>query len=216
MAADHPGIGNRIAPPRFLLFCGVALVAVPLAISASDWAIGTMIGFDIAAALFLISIVPLLKDQSAEAMRRASKRNDANRAMLLAISAVTTLAVLAAVAGELSGGSKPSGAMIALVVATLTLSWIFGNVVYALHYAHLFYTAHKGGDAGGIDFPGTDEPGYWDFIYFGFTLGMTFQTSDTNIKSTHIRKIVTAHSMVAFVFNLGVIAFTINVLGGGG
>ena len=71
------------------------------------------------------------------------------------------------------------------------------------------------GDAAGIEFPGTKSPDYWDFAYFSFTLGMTFQTSDVAVTSTAIRKVVLFHCFAAFVFNIGVIAFTINVLGGG-
>ena len=95
------------------------------------------------------------------------------------------------------------------LVGTLLLTWFFTNTVYALHYAHLYYSSRDGNDAGGIDFPGTKTPDYLDFVYFSFTLGMTFQTSDTAITSRTIRRIATAHSFAAFVFNIGVIAFTI-------
>lgn len=216
MGSDHPGIGNRLAPPRFVLFCLIALVAVPAAIALAGGAAGVMIGFDVAAAAFMVSVLPLLRASSAASMRRASRRNDANRAMLLVLSAVTTLAVLAAVAAELGGAGRPAAPLLALVVATLLLSWTFGNTVYALHYAHLYYLAGDDGEDGrGLDFPRAKEPEYWDFVYFAFTLGMTFQTSDTGIETTRMRKVVLGHSIVAFVFNLGVIAFTINVLGGG-
>jgi uncharacterized membrane protein len=64
-----------------------------------------------------------------------------------------------------------------------------------------------------VDFPGPGEPDYWDFVYFAFTLGMTFQTSDVAITDRAIRRVVTAHCLAAFIVNLGVLAFTINVLG---
>ena len=64
-----------------------------------------------------------------------------------------------------------------------------------------------------LEFPGTTQPLYWDFVYFAFTLGMTFQTSDVAIKDERIRRVVILHSFTAFVFNIGVLAFTINVLG---
>ena len=101
------------------------------------------------------------------------------------------------------------------MIATLVLAWLFSNIVYALHYAHLYYRRGKDGkDRGGIDFPGTPEPDYSDFIYFAFTLGMTFQTSDSNITSGGMRSVVVFHCFAGFVYNIGVLAFTINVLGG--
>jgi uncharacterized membrane protein len=213
--SSHRPIGKRLLPVRFLAFLGAALVAVPVAITFAGWAIGTMIGFDIAALLFLGLSAPLLGDD-AKQMREAARRNDANRVIMLAISTLSSVAVLAAVAGELGGQGKPGAGTIALVVATLMLAWVFGNVVFALHYAHLFYLeGDEGKDAGGIDIPGADEPVYWDFVYFSFTLGMTFQTSDVDIQTTQLRRIATAHSLIAFIFNLGIVAFTINVLGGG-
>lgn len=216
MAGGQQSIGNRIAPPRFLAFCVIAVMAIPAAIALSGWARGVMIGFDVAALMFLAMVAPLLRQTDAEVMRETSRRNDANRAMMLVVTAATTIAVLAAVAAELGTTGKPPPITLALVVATLLIAWTFGNTVFALHYAHLFYLTGDGGkDIGGLDFPGADEPEYWDFVYFAFTLGMTFQTSDTAITSTRMRRVVTGHSMIAFVFNLGVLAFTINVLGGG-
>ena len=66
-----------------------------------------------------------------------------------------------------------------------------------------------------LEFPKTDQPDYWDFIYFSTCLGMTFQVSDMTITSGRLRRVVTFHCLAAFVFNLGILAFTINVLGGG-
>lgn len=217
MADDRPrNIGNRIAPPRFLMFCAIVLVAVPAIASRTTWDVATMAGFDIAALAFFVSIWPLLRGADVDRMRESSKRNDANRVMLLVISAVTILAVMAAIAGALTDAEKPSRAVSALVLGTIVLCYLFGNTVYALHYAHLFYLAKEdGGDSGGLDFEGTDEPDYWDFLYFAFTLGMAFATSDTHICSSRLRRIALLHTLNAFVFNLGVIAFTVGVLGGG-
>ena len=93
--------------------------------------------------------------------------------------------------------------------------WTFANTVYALHYAHLYYSRDDGGkDRAGLEFPGnTKEPDYRDFAYFAFTLGVALQTSDVTITSPHIRWVVTVHCVAAFIFNLGVLALTINVLG---
>ena len=60
-----------------------------------------------------------------------------------------------------------------------------------------------GADDGGLDIPDTKTPDYWDFAYFSFTLGMTFQTSDTQITGATMRRVALGHSMLAFVFNIG-------------
>jgi uncharacterized membrane protein len=168
--------------------------------------------------VFLLSCIPLLRDTSAPAMRRHAAQNDANRLGLLAITGLVTVVVMVTIGAEILQSRNQSGAPIALIVGTLILSWLFSNIVYALHYAHMFYLKDrgKGGDSGGIDMPGTKEPDYWDFLYFAFTLGMTFQTSDTAITSGSYRRVAIFHCFAAFVFNIGVLAFTINVLGGGG
>lgn len=208
-------LGHKIAPPRFLLFAAVFVVGLLVAIPQLGWGRGTMAAFDVAAIVFLIAISTLLRRNEADKMREASERNDANRAGLLALSFVTTIAILVSVAKELQG--KNDTTAIALVIATLVLAWLFSNTIYALHYAHLYYSDcdEDGKDAGGLEFPRCDEPDYWDFVYFSFTLGMTFQTSDVDISSRRIRRIVTGQCLAAFVFNIGVLAFTINVLGGG-
>ncbi|MBV9843259.1 MAG: DUF1345 domain-containing protein [Sphingomonadaceae bacterium] len=213
---NDAGIGTSIAPPRFLLF----LAALALGVAAGQHFLGrlegTMAGFDVAALVFFIAIAELFNDEAGE-MRQAAARNDANRALLLIITVAVTLVILIAVAAELKQKQAPDGPSIALIVGTLFLAWTFSNVMYALHYAHLFYGRDaSGGDSGGIDFPKTKLPTYWDFVYFSFTLGMTFQTSDSDITNVRMRRIAVFHCLAAFIFNLGVIAFTINVLGSGG
>lgn len=71
-----------------------------------------------------------------------------------------------------------------------------------------------GKDRGGVEVPGAKEPDYRDFMYFAFTLGMTFQTSDVQVTGRHMRQVVLLHCMLAFLFNMGVLAFTVNAIGG--
>ncbi|HEX4693053.1 DUF1345 domain-containing protein [Sphingomonas sp.] len=208
-------LGKRIAPPRFVLFVVVLAVGLAVAVPRLGWGRGTLAGFDVASAVFLVAMLQLfLRKHSTAQMRRAAAENDANRVGLLVITAVTTLVVLVAVGNELH--EKNNALAIALVIGSLILAWLFSNTVYALHYAHLYYSDCDGdGDtSGGLDFPGRDAPDYWDFLYFSFTLGMTFQTSDIDIPSRRIRFISLGQCLAAFVFNLGVLAFTINTIGG--
>lgn len=213
MAATR-SIGNLIAPLRFLLFVPIFFAAVPIAWRHMPFEEAVMIGFDLAAGFFLLSCLPLLRHR-VEKMRVAAVRNDANRPMLLALTAVVIVVVLVVIASALGATGADRARIARLVILTLGLAWLFSNMVFALHYAHLFYTRGADGkDSGGLDIPATKEPDYWDFVYFSFTLGMTFQTSDVEISSPDMRRVALFHSMLAFVFNIGVLAFTINVLGG--
>jgi uncharacterized membrane protein len=103
-----------------------------------------------------------------------------------------------------------------MIVATLALAWTFGNMVYALHYAHLYYSHDDGGkDLAGLVFPGDrSEPDYSDFVYFSFTIGVALQTSDVAINSPGIRRVAIGQSIAAFVYNLVVLALAVSVLGG--
>ena len=210
-------LGKRIAPPRFLLFIAVFAIGLFVAIPLLGWGRGTMAAFDVAAALFLIAIAPLLRNGEAKRMRKAAQDNDANRTGLLALTGVTMVVILVSVAKELQAKGQHDLWSVSLIIGTLVLAWLFSNIVYALHYAHLFYSDCDGDgkDAGGLDIPNCDEPDYWDFIYFSFTLGMTFQTSDVEISSRRMRMVSLGQCLAAFVFNLGILAFTINTLGGG-
>ena len=211
MANMH--LGHRLAPPRFIAFVAIFVAGLFVTIPAQGYGRGAMIAFDIAAAIFLISIMPLFARGTADQMREAAQRNDANRSFLLLLTVVTSIIIMVSVITEKLDKATPF--TIGLVLASLILAWTFSNMIYALHYAHLYYLpAEDSEDSGGIEFPNCDDPDYWDFIYFSFTLGMTFQTSDVNIQSRRIRRIVTGHCLAAFVFNLGVLAFTINSIGG--
>ncbi|MFA7602093.1 MAG: DUF1345 domain-containing protein [Novosphingobium sp.] len=211
-------LGRRLAPPRFLLFLALlagGFFAYEAAFHPPDWANSLAMAFDLAAAIFVLSLIPLLRERGAQVIRRHADANDANRVLVLVVTSLLTVVVMAAIAGELPAARAGDMAAAARLVATLVLIWLFANSVYALHYAHDWYLPGKdGGDAGGIAFPGTPEPAYGDFVYFAFTLGMTFQTSDCDITSRRIRGITVLHSLAAYVYSIGVIAFTINAISG--
>lgn len=209
-----PAVGRQIAPLRFLIFAAVLIAAGGGAAALGcDPRTALLTGFDIAALTFLVAVLPLLKADP-DRMRRTAESNDANRAGLLAITVLLSLVILFAVGTLIAGPGALNRGDIVLIVATLALAWLFANMVFTLHYAHLYYLQPDGRDRGGIEVPGVREPGYWDFLYFSFTLGMTFQTSDVSITGAHMRRVVLGHCMAAFVFNMGILAFTVNALGG--
>lgn len=204
---------NRIAPWRFLLFFALLAFISIFVSQTHDWGKSVMIGFDVAALIFLLTYLPLYRCDDVK-LRQVAADNDANRAMLLAITFALSLIVFAAILFELSRRTSLAMGEKGLIVLTLGLAWAFGNMVYTLHYAHLFYMSDgRGKDRGGLEFPGTPNPLLSDFTYFAFTLGVAVQTSDVAVTSRVLRKIVTIHCVIAFFFNLGVLALTINILG---
>lgn len=208
-------IGNRIAPPRFLLFLFLFGLASGIGSIWLKLSHALLAGFDLAAAVFLITCIPLLARGRPEEMRRHAAENDAARLTLLVVTGLVMASLLVLIAVQFGGAL--SFPVKLLVLATLVLAWLFSNSVYAMHYAHLCYSADCPGDGGcgGLQFPGTETPDYWDFLYFSFTLGMASQTADVAITDRSIRRIALFHCMAAFTFNLGLISFTIGVLSGG-
>jgi len=205
-------MGNMIAPWRFVVFFLVLVGAcITGALTMEDPLLGLMAGFDVAAAIFLLCCISILHICDPDVIEEQAERNDANRTELLAFTGIVMAALLIAI-GAATAEVRPEPWTKIIIIATLVLAWLFSNMVYALHYAHMAYM-QPGSGASGLEFPNTSQPVYWDFVYFAFTIGMTFQTSDVQIASDRIRRVVTVHSFAAFVFNIGVLAFTINVLG---
>ena len=215
--AKRFSIGNRVAPARFVIFFAMLFVSVGVAAMIAPWWRSVMLGFDLSALVFMASCIKLYDDEAGE-MREVAEANDANRAVLLFLAFAMGIVILVAVGSEMSSAKTTGPIDIAITISTLLIAWFFGNTVYALHYAHLFYTADDGGkDRAGIKFPGNDKtPTFSDFVYFAFTIGSALSTSDTDITSPHIRKVATAHCIVAFIFNVGVFALTVNMLAGKG
>jgi uncharacterized membrane protein len=160
-------------------------------------------------ALFLIeSAVKVVRTGSTDGIRaRAAALDEAGRAVL-PLALVAAMARVAVVIGEAIGGA---GGGAALALTTVALSWLFVHVIFAFHYAHAWYAPAAGRDAGGLIFPGGDEPDYWDFLHFSMIIGVAAQTADVQIASKALRRISTVHSVTAFVFNTVIVALSVNL-----
>src|SRR5689334_17706690 len=124
-------ISTRVAPTRFVAF-GAVLILVTVAASAwgADARLAFVIGFDVAAFVFLGTVLPLLRFD-ADAMRRAARENDANRVAVLAITVLLSMVIFFAI-GTLIAGAKLHRQEVALIVITLALVWLFANTVFTL------------------------------------------------------------------------------------
>jgi uncharacterized membrane protein len=141
--------------------------------------------------------------------------------ILLAVVAASLLSVIAIVAllSTLKNvGPTERVAHIVLACMTIVDSWLLVHTMFTIHYADMYYSV-TGDTPPPLNFPQTKEPVFWDFVYFSFTIAVACQTADVSTAQTAIRRAVTMHSLVAFVFNVSILGFAINVsaglLGGG-
>jgi uncharacterized membrane protein len=173
-----------------------------------------LIGWDAGIALYIALVLLMIAGADTGHMRRESARQDEGRIVIQVLTVTAGLASLGAIVLWLrtAPGSDYGPLSLALLFMTTLLSWAFIHIMFALHYAYEYYAEHRG-KGGGLRFPGTAEPGYWDFLYLAFAIGTATQVSDVEVTSRAIRQTVTAHGIVAFVFNVTLIALTVSIAG---
>lgn len=138
-------------------------------------------------------------------------------AALVVLAAVVCIGAIfaeLATVKDMQGPSALRYGHIALAGLTIISSWLFTQVMFALHYAHDYYVALMRSGSGGLEFPGGHAPDYSDFLYFACVTGTSGQTADVSFSSRAMRRIGTVHCVLAFFFNTAVVALTINIASG--
>ena len=202
------------AQRRVALATVLGVITGAIAALLGPWQVAVLVGFDAWALSQVvwvgINVLPLNAHQT-EA--HSLTEDDSRTSALLAI-VTAALACLVGVVLALIKAKQVSGAQAVVVtvvgVASVVLAWLTVHLVFVLRYADLYYND----GVGGIDFPGDEPPDYRDFAYFGFTVGMTYQVSDTNVSSRHIRRTVIRHALISFLFGTVIIGVTINLMAG--
>lgn len=153
-------------------------------------------------------------------VRKIARLQDSSRTVLFSFVIIASVVSLLAVYFLLKSAKGHNGTTshILMAIAAVFLSWWLVHTIFTTRYAHLYYdesrddgTPRKGG---GLQFPDEVDPDYLDFVYFSFVIGMTFQVSDVEITSRHIRRLVWMHGLISFVFNTAIVALSINVISG--
>jgi uncharacterized membrane protein len=179
-----------------------------------SWALAPLIGWDVAALIYVCWIWLVVRRLDAPATAAHAAREDPTRAAADLILLVAAVVSLVAVGFVLLHASSAQGLAKALYVgfgiASVVSSWAVVHTVYALRYARLYYI----GPAGGLDFHEKDAPCYADFAYVAFTVGMTFQVSDTEVNGKEVRATILRHSLLSYLFGTVIVALTINIVGG--
>jgi uncharacterized membrane protein len=170
-------------------------------------------GWVTAAGVYVVWTQLILRGMDAEATCRWATREDPTRWVADAVILSASVASLGGVGYLVAAGSRSGAEAIqAAIVGILTVSasWFAVHTLYTVHYARLYYS----GDPGGIDFHDPEPPRFRDFLYVAFTVGMTYQVSDTEINLTSIRATVLRHALVSYLLGAVVLAVTINLIAG--
>ena len=201
---------------RQRLFIAASLGAVAGAATAVGfpWQLSVLTGWDVAALFTVGSVWSFLAVLDPPSTQGVATREDDSRAVSDVVMVVACLVSLAGVVVGLAHARNNAGAVSSVLtgvaVFTVFLSWFTVHTLYALRYAHLYYSE----PVGGIDFGNPEQqPDYLDFVYMSFTIGMTFQVSDTNIANRGIRRAVIRHSVLSYVFGTLIVGVAINVVG---
>jgi uncharacterized membrane protein len=206
----------RLICARPRLFGSAVVALVLLLVLPAELRLTTrlLVAWDVGVALYLALACHMVMRSQVDEIRSRAAIQDEGRIGILVLTAAAAIASFGAIIAELgsSAGNGPGRQPRQLILATVTilLSWAFTHTIFALHYAHEFYT-ENGGRGGGLLFPGNDAPDYWDFVYFSFVIGMTSQVSDVAISCKPIRRTVAAHGVLSFVFNAALLALTVNI-----
>ncbi len=201
---------------------GIALAFIPNALRVSTRVI---FAWDATLLWFIVSTLLMMCECDETKISQRAAREDEGQHLILGLAVAAAAASIIAIAAELSLAKAEHGLLkglrVALAFGTVLGSWLFVQMVFALHYAHEFYDelenghhGHHGKYQGGLAFPGDDLPDYWDFLHFGAVIGVAAQTADVAFTSKEMRRTGTVHALVAFVFNTVVLALTINLLAG--
>jgi uncharacterized membrane protein len=169
----------------------------------------------------LLVLVPLiyfkLRRWDARQLRAHYEEEDPTAPVIAIVAVTAALLSLLAIVGLLSTLKQvvPAERFAHLMLAALTVvtSWCLVHMMFTIRYADMYYSVAPDKPPP-LAFPETPEPLFWDFLYFSFTIGVACQTSDVATTQTGIRKTVTVHSIIAFVFNLAVLGLGINVSAG--
>jgi uncharacterized membrane protein len=170
-----------------------------------------LIGWDVGVLVYLVLALQLAMSTDTNHIRSRCHLYDEGRVAIPVLTVIAALASIGTIFLQLSSAPVHHRFLnLEFAMGTILLSWSFIQVMFAFHYAHEFYVEHREA-AGGLGFPGKESPDYWDFLYFAFVIGMTFQVSDVTVRSKLMRRTVMAHGLLSFIFNVTLLALAINL-----
>ena len=201
--------------PRMFICAAIGTLVAVLTPGIDHVVTRSLLGWNVSVWLFLMLMAWMMFRADHEHLRRSALAQAEGAAAVLTLVIVAAVVSIVAIVIELSAAKGP-GAHNALphvlfALATVTGSWLLLPTLFALNYASLYYRTERGG---GLKFPEPGEgfkPDYADFLYFSFTIAVASQTADVSITDRPMRRLVLLQSVLSFVFNTTILAFTINI-----
>lgn len=205
-------MSKQKASKRLLISLLAGCVAAAITVSVGRLYFTPLAAWDVAAVIFLIQVWPKLWPLNGKQTREHAIAEDPSRATAHSLVLLAATASLGAAGLVLvKHGTSSEQAVLALVtIASIVLSWAVIHTLYALHYAVIYYSSPEGG----VDFNQDNPPTYADFAYLAFTIGMTYQVSDTAFANRKFRTAALVHALFSFLFGTIIIATTINLVAG--
>ncbi len=206
-----------IARPKILVAIAIGILTALVLPAAIPGPARTTLAWDAGALAYLVAAFWIMTGGRAAQIRQRAADHDENAVVIPVIVAAAIAASFLAVAGVLSeakdAAAESKTLYLMLAGGTIVLSWFVMQTVFTIHYAHEFYAPRQSDEKAEtcLEFAGEEKPDYWDFFYFSSTVGATSQTSDTEVSSSKMRRLVTVHSIISFFFNTIVLALTINL-----
>lgn len=198
---------------RLVVAAGLGTIAFAVMLALSPWQVAVLTGWDTACAVEVIWVLRATWGKASADTARLATREDDSRAAADVVIISAAVASLAAVGFGLLKASDEHGlakaGLTAVAVVSVALAWTAVQVTFTLRYARLFYS-----EGGGVDFNEPSQPDYRDFAYLAFTIGMTYQVSDTDLTSKSLRRTATQHALLSYLFGTVVVAMMINVVAG--
>ena len=215
MDDDGRNLTNVPALVRVAVAAVAGAVAATLQALFGPWTVAPLVGWDALALTYVCLTWWRIGPLDAEQTRRRATRHDPTRTISYTLLLAAALASLAAVGVVLFHATNSKGTTeflrVALGVGSVVISWALVHTTFTLHYARSYYNDHGGA---GIDFNQSQPPSYSDFAYLAFTIGMSFQVSDTALTSTAMRRIALFHGLISFLLGTAIVAATVNLIAG--
>jgi uncharacterized membrane protein len=198
---------------RALIAFTAGTAATAVLVWVASWQLSVLTGWCTATAVFMLRVWIPCARMSPDHVAAWAPAEDDTRATATTLLLGAAVASIVGVAYGLHKASITDGVQRVLLTSaalgTVVLSWLLVNTVYTLHYAHLYYSP----PAGGIDFE-DGPPDYRDFAYLAFTIGMTYQVSDTGLRTKKFRRTLLGHALLSYLFGTVIIATLINTVAG--